>query len=76
MNFEQPSNGLYATVIGANQIQFSLDTTEDNINYPGLLSFSQDHLLVTVEDANDPTLKVTIDLNIDTTNPDNIRKNN
>jgi len=68
MSFSQPSNGLYATVIGNNQIQFSLDTT-------GAV-FNQDHLLVTVEEANDSSKKVTIDLNINTGSPDNIVKNN
>lgn len=69
MNFKQPDNGLYATVLGGNQIQFSINTY-------GEASFEQDHLLVTLEDANDSSKKVTIDLNINTSNPDSILKNN
>lgn len=68
MSFSQPSNGLYATVIGNNQIQFSLDTT-------GAV-FIQDHLLVTVEYVNNPAKQVIIDLNINTGSLDTIVKNN
>lgn len=68
------NNGVYAEVVDNNKIQFYLDNSDygGGIDAP---SFTHSSLIVTIQEANNPTKKVTIDLNIGTVNIDTIRKN-